>query len=207
MCARARARLLCSAFLPAHGGRGASRSAREGRRRPRGQSHRPPAHSLACADSHRPTTAPPLRAHNSPPPTPLSAPPPPPPHTDTFNKFAASAWGQKLAKREAKASTTDFDRYKAAAAKMKRSSQVGATHRRVGGAGWAVWGGGWAGWGQLQKARRWVLHANALARARASALSSPPPTLLPCHPPPPPPPPHASPQVRKAFNKLKKSAK
>lgn len=44
---------------------------------------------------------------------------------DIEAKFAKSAWGQKLAKRAAKAATTDFDRYKAAVQKMKRSAQVG----------------------------------------------------------------------------------
>lgn len=39
-------------------------------------------------------------------------------------KFAKSAWGQKLAKRAAKAAQSDFDRYKAAVTKMKRSAQV-----------------------------------------------------------------------------------
>ena len=34
---------------------------------------------------------------------------------------------QKLAKRVAKAATTDFDRYKAAAAKMTRSAKVRRT--------------------------------------------------------------------------------
>ena len=43
---------------------------------------------------------------------------------DVFNKFAASAWGQKLAKRAAKADQTDFDRYKAMVQKIKRSAQV-----------------------------------------------------------------------------------
>lgn len=43
---------------------------------------------------------------------------------DIEAKFAKSAWGQKLAKRAAKAATTDFDRYKAAVQKMKRSAQV-----------------------------------------------------------------------------------
>ncbi|PRW60503.1 60S ribosomal L14 [Chlorella sorokiniana] len=43
---------------------------------------------------------------------------------DVEAKFAKSAWGQKLAKRAAKAATTDFDRYKAAVQKMKRSAQV-----------------------------------------------------------------------------------
>lgn len=39
-------------------------------------------------------------------------------------KFAKSAWGQKLQKRVDKAAMSDFDRYKAAVQKMKRSSQV-----------------------------------------------------------------------------------
>ncbi|KAL4421522.1 hypothetical protein ABPG75_010813 [Micractinium tetrahymenae] len=43
---------------------------------------------------------------------------------DVEAKFAKSGWGQKLAKRAAKAAMTDFDRYQAAAQKMKRSSQV-----------------------------------------------------------------------------------
>lgn len=43
---------------------------------------------------------------------------------DVFAKFAASAWGQKLAKREAKAAQTDFDRYTSAVAKIKKSAQV-----------------------------------------------------------------------------------
>ena len=43
---------------------------------------------------------------------------------DVFNKFAQSSWGQKLAKREAKSATSDFDRYKAAVAKMKKGKLV-----------------------------------------------------------------------------------
>lgn len=43
---------------------------------------------------------------------------------DVFAKFAASSWGQKLAKREAKANQSDFDRYKSTVAKIKRSAQV-----------------------------------------------------------------------------------
>lgn len=60
-------------------------------------------------------------------------------------KFAASAWGQKLAKRQAKAAQNDFDRYKAMVQKVKRSAQVRA--------GWAVhcrvqwaWAQQWDGW-------------------------------------------------------------
>ena len=55
----------------------------------------------------------------------LPARPSTPPPADVFNKFAASSWGQKLAKQQAKAATTDFDRYKATVAKIKRSAQVG----------------------------------------------------------------------------------
>jgi large subunit ribosomal protein L14e len=43
---------------------------------------------------------------------------------DTFAKFAASSWGQKLAKRDAKAAQTDLDRYKSTVAKIKRSAKV-----------------------------------------------------------------------------------
>jgi len=43
---------------------------------------------------------------------------------DVFAKFAASSWGQKLAKRDAKAAQTDLDRYKTAVAKIKRSAKV-----------------------------------------------------------------------------------
>ena len=53
---------------------------------------------------------------------------------DVFAKFAASAWGQKLAKRAAKAGQTDFDRYKAMVQKVKRSSQVRARHGAAGAA-------------------------------------------------------------------------
>lgn len=50
---------------------------------------------------------------------------------DTFNKFAKSSWGQKLAKREAKAAMTDFDRYKASVEKMKRSAKVRRTFNKL----------------------------------------------------------------------------
>lgn len=50
---------------------------------------------------------------------------------DVFNKFASSAWGQKLAKRDAKAATTDFDRYKATVAKIKRSAVVRRTFNKL----------------------------------------------------------------------------
>ena len=39
-------------------------------------------------------------------------------------KFTASAWGKKLAKRSASAASTDFDRYKLAAIKSKKSRAV-----------------------------------------------------------------------------------
>jgi hypothetical protein len=44
--------------------------------------------------------------------------------TDVSGKFAASAWGKKLAARSAKAATTDLDRYRAMVAKTKRSRLV-----------------------------------------------------------------------------------
>ena len=44
--------------------------------------------------------------------------------SDVFNKFAASSWGQKLAKRDAKAAMNDLDRYKSTVAKIKRSASV-----------------------------------------------------------------------------------
>ena len=50
---------------------------------------------------------------------------------DVFNKFAASSWGQKLAKREAKAATTDLDRYKSTVAKIKRSASVRRTFNKL----------------------------------------------------------------------------
>jgi len=43
---------------------------------------------------------------------------------DIAGKFAASAWGKKLAARSAKANMTDLDRYKAMVAKCKRSRLV-----------------------------------------------------------------------------------
>lgn len=43
---------------------------------------------------------------------------------DIANKFAASAWGKKLAARQAKANMSDLDRYKAMVAKCKRSRLV-----------------------------------------------------------------------------------
>jgi hypothetical protein len=57
------------------------------------------------------------------------SPPSPParlpfPAAEVEAKFAKSAWGQKLSKRSAKAAMSDFDRYKAAVTKMKRSAKV-----------------------------------------------------------------------------------
>lgn len=39
-------------------------------------------------------------------------------------KFAASAWGKKLARQSAKAATSDFDRFKAAVTKAKKARAV-----------------------------------------------------------------------------------
>lgn len=50
---------------------------------------------------------------------------------DIVAKFAASSWGQKLAKRNAKAAQSDFDRYKAATIKMKRSAVVRRTFNKL----------------------------------------------------------------------------
>jgi len=44
--------------------------------------------------------------------------------TDVKAKFAATSWGKKLSARSAKANQTDFDRYKAAVAKAKKSRAV-----------------------------------------------------------------------------------
>lgn len=43
-----------------------------------------------------------------------------------FDKFAATAWGKKIAARAAKAATTDLDRYKAAVARKARSAAIKA---------------------------------------------------------------------------------
>lgn len=43
---------------------------------------------------------------------------------DVAAKFAASSWGSKLAQREARAATTDFERYKEAVARSKRARAV-----------------------------------------------------------------------------------
>lgn len=44
--------------------------------------------------------------------------------TDVVNKFKATRWGQKLAAREAKADTSDFDRYKLMVQRMKKSATM-----------------------------------------------------------------------------------
>ena len=46
-------------------------------------------------------------------------------------KFNDSAWGKKLAKRAAKASMTDFDRYKATVAKVTRAKKVEETFLKL----------------------------------------------------------------------------
>ena len=45
-------------------------------------------------------------------------------HAEVFKKFADSAWGKKLAKREVKSNQTDFERYKAAVERKKRSEAI-----------------------------------------------------------------------------------
>ncbi|CAK0736848.1 hypothetical protein CVIRNUC_000813 [Coccomyxa viridis] len=44
--------------------------------------------------------------------------------SEVFKKFADSAWGKKLAKREVKSNQTDFERYKAAVERKKRSEAI-----------------------------------------------------------------------------------
>jgi len=51
--------------------------------------------------------------------------------SDVFNKFAASGWGKKIAKREAKAAQNDLDRYKSTVAKIKRSAEVRRTVNKL----------------------------------------------------------------------------
>jgi large subunit ribosomal protein L14e len=46
-------------------------------------------------------------------------------------RFAASAWGKKLAARSAKAAMTDLDRYKAMVAQTKRSRLVRKAYNRL----------------------------------------------------------------------------
>jgi large subunit ribosomal protein L14e len=46
-------------------------------------------------------------------------------------KFAASAWGKKLAARQTKAAQNDFERYQAAVAKAKRSRAVRKAYNQL----------------------------------------------------------------------------
>eukprot|EP00879_Flechtneria_rotunda_P000107 GHRR01000161.1.p1 GENE.GHRR01000161.1~~GHRR01000161.1.p1 ORF type:complete len:133 (+),score=49.63 GHRR01000161.1:69-467(+) len=50
---------------------------------------------------------------------------------DVAGKFASSAWGKKLAARQAKASLTDFDRYTAMVEKAKRSRAVRTAYNKL----------------------------------------------------------------------------
>lgn len=50
---------------------------------------------------------------------------------DVFSKFEKSAWGQKLSARVSKATTTDFQRYKWAVAKTKKSQAVRKELKRL----------------------------------------------------------------------------
>ena len=45
---------------------------------------------------------------------------------DVHAKFEASSWGKKLARQAAKKKATDFERYKAAKAKVARSAAINA---------------------------------------------------------------------------------
>jgi large subunit ribosomal protein L14e len=54
-----------------------------------------------------------------------------PPNAGVEAKFAASAWGQKLEKRKAKAAMTDFDRYKAMVTKSRRARLVRKTYNQL----------------------------------------------------------------------------
>jgi len=75
----------------------------------------------------RPPTRPPVRPSTAtaswpdpllPPSCPARAP------AEVTGKFAASAWGKKLAARASKAAMTDFDRYKAAVARAQAGRKV-----------------------------------------------------------------------------------
>eukprot|EP00891_Asterochloris_glomerata_P001006 jgi/Astpho2/1006/gw1.00016.284.1_t len=50
---------------------------------------------------------------------------------DVFSKFEKSAWGQKLSARVSKETTTDFQRYQWAKAKVKRSRAVTAELKKL----------------------------------------------------------------------------
>lgn len=52
-------------------------------------------------------------------------------YADVANKFAASAWGKKLARQAAKAKQTDFDRFKAAIVKAKKARAVRKVRRAL----------------------------------------------------------------------------
>ncbi len=55
------------------------------------------------------------------------------PAADVFSKFEKSAWGQKLSARVSKETTTDFQRYQWAKAKVKRSRAVTAELKKLSG--------------------------------------------------------------------------
>lgn len=46
-------------------------------------------------------------------------------------KFGASSWGKKLDSRRKKAALTDFERYKAAVAKSKKSKAVRGAFKKL----------------------------------------------------------------------------
>jgi large subunit ribosomal protein L14e len=50
---------------------------------------------------------------------------------DVAGKFAASAWGKKLASRQTKAAQNDFERYQAAVAKAKRNRAVRKAYNQL----------------------------------------------------------------------------
>ncbi|WIA20050.1 hypothetical protein OEZ86_013705 [Tetradesmus obliquus] len=50
---------------------------------------------------------------------------------DVAGKFAASAWGKKLAARQSKANQNDFERYQAAVAKAKRNRAVRKAYNQL----------------------------------------------------------------------------
>ena len=53
----------------------------------------------------------------------------------SFQNFEKSAWGQKLSARVSKDTTTDFQRYQWAKAKVKRSRAVTAELKKLSGRG------------------------------------------------------------------------
>ena len=50
---------------------------------------------------------------------------------DAFAKWEKSSWGQKLARRKAKAKTTDFERFKAAVKKTQRGRAIQAATKKL----------------------------------------------------------------------------